>query len=122
MSDTYKCAECGETFEKGWSDEEAIGEAEAVLGTYDEENMAVVCDDCYQKIMREHPIPSPEERERLERKADAIRVLLYRPGTPGEAQAAQEALDRIEARLRGEPPREPLPDGFELLVGRWKEP
>lgn len=65
MTDTYKCAECSETFEKGWSDEEAIGEAEAVLGTYDEENMAVVCDDCYQKIMREHPIPSPEEQEKL---------------------------------------------------------
>lgn len=57
-----------------------------------------------------------QERQRLERKAEAIRSLLYRPGTPGEALAAEEALDRIEARLRGEPPREPLPDDFELLV------
>lgn len=76
MTDTYKCAECGETFEKWsdeeWSDEKAIAEAEAVLGIYDEENMVMVCDDCYQQIMKRHPVPSPEEQEKLVEKWKGI--------------------------------------------------
>jgi hypothetical protein len=60
---------------------------------------------------------TPEERERLKRKEQDIIALMVHPGTPPEeVDAAREALDRVRLRLQGLPPREPLPDGFELLV------
>jgi len=45
----YKCADCGGVFEKGWTDEEAVEEKEA--NGWNGIDMAVVCDDCYNKIM-----------------------------------------------------------------------
>lgn len=48
----YKCADCGGVFEKGWGDEEAIKEKEDNgWGDMSMGSMAVVCDDCYNKIM-----------------------------------------------------------------------
>lgn len=46
----YTCAQCGETFDKGWSDDEALAE----LGTtwaIPIEDCAIVCDDCYNMMM-----------------------------------------------------------------------
>lgn len=45
---TYTCAACRGTFEKGWTDDEALAEAHADFGadftpTEDE----IVCDNCY---------------------------------------------------------------------------
>lgn len=54
MSDTYTCAECGRTFVKTWTDEEALAEmAEMVenFGDVPPEERATVCDDCYEEIM-----------------------------------------------------------------------
>lgn len=54
MSDTYVCAECLGEFEKGQSDEDAAAEALANFGVADPANcadMAIVCDDCYSRIM-----------------------------------------------------------------------
>lgn len=52
MSDTYRCAECGGIFEKGWTDDEALQEYEAIFSASEKATpAAVVCDDCYQKIM-----------------------------------------------------------------------
>jgi DNA-directed RNA polymerase subunit RPC12/RpoP len=48
--DTYRCAVCGETFQKGWSDAEAVAEMEARFGPVPEEMRAVVCDDCDRRI------------------------------------------------------------------------
>jgi len=47
---TFTCAICGETFEKGWMDEEAAAEAEKVFGAHLDDD-AVVCDDCFKQFM-----------------------------------------------------------------------
>lgn len=45
----YKCAACGGTFTKDWSDEEAA--AEKSDNGFDVYECVIVCDDCYHKIM-----------------------------------------------------------------------
>jgi len=47
----YKCASCGEIFEKDWSDEEALEERNEVFGNVPDSECDLVCDDCYRKIM-----------------------------------------------------------------------
>lgn len=56
MCDAYTCAMCGGTFKTGWSKEEAAAEAEKHYGKIPEQEKAIVCDDCYQKI---HPEKFP---------------------------------------------------------------
>jgi hypothetical protein len=49
----YRCEMCGESFQKGRSDEEANKEAEEIFGTpnaSEDPNMAIVCDDCFNKV------------------------------------------------------------------------
>jgi len=46
----YKCAACGGIFEKGWSDEEAAAEADALFSKEELKNAELVCDDCYNMI------------------------------------------------------------------------
>jgi len=48
---TFKCCVCGGTFEKAWSDEEAIAEMKQEFDKPVEE-CDVVCDDCYEKLMQ----------------------------------------------------------------------
>lgn len=53
MTDTFTCAHCGGTFPKAWTDEEAQAEAD---NQWADElgagmDMAVICDDCYQRFM-----------------------------------------------------------------------
>jgi hypothetical protein len=50
--DEYTCALCRETFFKGVSDKQALEETRSHFGDVPEEELAVVCDDCWQKI---HP-------------------------------------------------------------------
>lgn len=47
----YTCAHCGETYEKGWTDEEAAAEKTQNWGEISMDHCAVICDDCYQKFM-----------------------------------------------------------------------
>lgn len=50
--DKYTCENCGGVFEKGLSDEDVKKEQEKNgWGDLSEEETAVVCDDCYNKIM-----------------------------------------------------------------------
>jgi len=49
MNNTYTCAHCRGTFEKGWSDEEAMKEKDRDYAQFPIEECALVCDDCYQK-------------------------------------------------------------------------
>jgi hypothetical protein len=51
MSKTYTCDDCGGTFEKGWTEEEARAEQQQNFGDMPDSAMAQVCDDCYRKIM-----------------------------------------------------------------------
>lgn len=60
----FRCAKCGGTFTKGWSDEEAAAEdARTFPEVGPAVERAVVCDPCYQAFLRwlnKHP----EERHR----------------------------------------------------------
>lgn len=52
LGDPFTCDNCGGTFNKAWSDEEATAEAEGLFPAEDlEEGMGVVCDDCFHVIM-----------------------------------------------------------------------
>ena len=55
----YRCAQCHEVFEKGWSEEEAQAEKTANgWGDIPMKECSVICDDCYQKDIA---IISPQE-------------------------------------------------------------
>lgn len=59
----YTCAHCGNTYEKGWSDEEAYAEATELFGKPPAEwndEQVVICDDCFNKM---HPKDNPEAVE-----------------------------------------------------------
>lgn len=48
----YTCAVCGETFTKIRSDAEAMDEARGNFGPVTPDECSLVCDDCYNSIMR----------------------------------------------------------------------
>lgn len=51
-SNEYKCAQCGNVYETGQTEEEAITEMKANFGEHaKKEDMAVICDDCYNDLM-----------------------------------------------------------------------
>lgn len=50
---SYTCAECGQTYESGWDEEDATAELAATFPLQDKTACDVVCDDCYKKIMAE---------------------------------------------------------------------
>lgn len=47
---TFKCAECGGTFQKARTDEEALAESKKQFGDLPSEKLAVICDHCYFDI------------------------------------------------------------------------
>jgi len=50
----YICENCGGEFNKACSDEEANKEAEELFGVKEasnNENMGIVCDDCFEELM-----------------------------------------------------------------------
>lgn len=65
----YKCAYCGEIYEKGWSDEESKKEAEEIFGKHPDEwndGQVVICDDCFKQIdPRNHPDQLEEAKKFL---------------------------------------------------------
>ena len=48
-SETYTCAACGGTYTKRRSDATAMTESREIFGYHDD--LAVVCDDCWQEMM-----------------------------------------------------------------------
>lgn len=50
LPNQYRCGECGEIYNKGRTDEEAMSEAKARVGG-PVVDPVVVCDDCHEKIM-----------------------------------------------------------------------
>jgi hypothetical protein len=63
VTETFTCASCGGTFDKGWSDEEAATEAEEFfpgINVTDPAEAGVVCDGCYQHIMGRARAEAPE--------------------------------------------------------------
>ena len=53
VCDEYKCAKCGETYEKGWTDEEAAQEYKDKFPAEEAAQLpaAIICDDCYTTFM-----------------------------------------------------------------------
>ena len=47
----FRCSYCGGIFEKGWSDEDAMDECKETFGELAEMPLAVICDDCYKKLI-----------------------------------------------------------------------
>jgi hypothetical protein len=47
----YKCAMCGDVFEKGQSDEDAKDELQDVFPGFEIADCDLVCDDCYNNLM-----------------------------------------------------------------------
>ncbi len=63
VTETFTCASCGGTHEKGWSDEEAAAEAQQNFPGIDVSDPAeagIVCDDCYQRLMDRVRAEAPE--------------------------------------------------------------
>ncbi|GAI07820.1 unnamed protein product [marine sediment metagenome] len=55
MNNKYICSSCKKEFEKAITDKEANKEAEELFGVKEASNrddMAIVCDDCFNKIMK----------------------------------------------------------------------
>lgn len=50
IDDEYTCAGCGATFKTTWTDQEAMAQA-AENGFTEADDLAIVCEDCYQQIM-----------------------------------------------------------------------
>lgn len=50
VEDTFTCANCHQTFTKGWSDEEAQKEYIDSSHYLVDESTDVICDDCYEKF------------------------------------------------------------------------
>lgn len=51
-AEEYVCAACHETFEKAWTDEEALAEYLAAFTEEERKDVReVVCDECYAKVM-----------------------------------------------------------------------
>ena len=49
---TFTCAKCGGTFNKGWSDAEAMAEYHTRMPEVPpDEPTAVICDVCYERFM-----------------------------------------------------------------------
>lgn len=51
----YRCAHCGEVYEKGWTEAEALAESAENFGPIASDDVAVVCDDCYKKMVAAIP-------------------------------------------------------------------
>ena len=48
----YRCAQCGNIYDKGWDDVEAQAEAKKLFGIVNvsDPNVAVICDDCFNEV------------------------------------------------------------------------
>lgn len=57
----YICAECGNTYEKIWSDSQAAQEFEGHFPGMSLEDAVIVCDECFNENMalNHHPIGEP---------------------------------------------------------------
>jgi hypothetical protein len=58
---TFTCDNCKQTFDQGWSDEEAAAELEQNIPGFDPSECSVFCDDCYNKFMVWHRASEPAE-------------------------------------------------------------
>ena len=51
LKDFFTCEECNNRFRKAWSDEEMLEESARLFPMLQENERAVVCDDCFNILM-----------------------------------------------------------------------
>jgi hypothetical protein len=49
--DLFKCELCQGVFEASWDEKDAEEEMKEKFGYADKEDSAIVCEDCYQKLL-----------------------------------------------------------------------
>ena len=59
---TYTCEQCGDKFDSDWPPDEALQEARDNGFDVDNDEMVVVCDDCYHKMHSLLPFPADIDR------------------------------------------------------------
>lgn len=59
-TETFECAQCHGIFEKEWTDAEAQAESASIFGAVPTEALAVICDDCWQRLMAGGPAGTEE--------------------------------------------------------------
>ena len=52
-ADTFDCVACAQTFQKDWTDDEALAESVEVFGEIPVKDRCVVCDNCYKALRGE---------------------------------------------------------------------
>lgn len=89
----YRCAMCQQVYTKAITDEEAMAETQSHWPGVVEQDCAVVCDDCYQKISPEaHPQEYRDSLlESIERTYRAART----DATTGEALPVDVVLRKL---------------------------
>ncbi|HWK90246.1 MAG TPA: hypothetical protein VNP72_09630 [Longimicrobium sp.] len=89
----FTCAHCHQTFDCGWSEDEAVVEAMEVWGMTREQVLASpqVCDDCYQAMTTELPPAEWRTAQAVMERLDAALNYYLSRLTP-EQRAAHDAL------------------------------
>lgn len=57
-SNQFICEQCGGVFDKEVTDEEAMKESKEIFGDIPQNQLAIVCDDCFKKVMERVKISS----------------------------------------------------------------
>ena len=75
-SNTYTCARCGQTFTKARTDDECRAELESFFGFVPEDDIAIICDDCFQEI---HPSKFPDVVDEFKSRTGRFSDIQARP-------------------------------------------
>jgi DNA-directed RNA polymerase subunit RPC12/RpoP len=100
-ADEYKCAMCGETFNKGWTDEEAAAEAVRNKCEVGAPDTAIVCDYCYVAMRRQGAplVPSKSEAVFAAVKVDVTVTVAGSNEDKARKATLWEELQRFEEEL-----------------------
>lgn len=61
----FTCDNCKQTFMKAWSDEDAKKEYDASPWNLPEDDIGIICDDCFQEFKTWFSLLSEEEHKRI---------------------------------------------------------
>lgn len=104
---TYTCTHCGETYEQGWTEEEARAEAQAAYGDVPPEELSTVCDECHKGFMAWWQGMETPERDRWREKLQErlaivqfVQKIERQAKAPETSPAASQLLSRIAQVLK----------------------
>jgi hypothetical protein len=91
----FKCADCGETFINGWSESEVLAERFELWGEIPPGQVKVVCDVCFQKVLRDDEVLVSGDSEHADGRG-------ARPGgTAGGCVCAADEKADVDRQNRG---------------------